>query len=351
MVSEAAERVKQAAGLLLLLCAAFSGKAEKPSALESGMVNPGYEEQPAWFKNSFLDIREDVAEAAAKNKRVMLYFYQDGCPYCAKLLRDNFSQRSIVEKTRRYFDVIAVNMWGDREVTALDGSLLTEKRFAARMRVMFTPTIVILDEKGDVVLRINGYYFPAKFEAALDYAGKLRNSKISFSEYYRKLKPVRASGKLHDEPFFLKPPYDLKKLVAAEKPLLVLFEQKQCKPCDEWHGDIFQRAETQQQLRRFNIVRFDMWADTPLIDPAGNRTNARDFARKLRVKYAPSMVFFDRQGREVFRSEAYLKAFHTQSVLDYVASGAYRSQPSFQRFISARADKLEAQGIHIDLWK
>jgi hypothetical protein len=37
--------------------------------------------------------------------------------------------------------------------------------------------------------------------------------------------------------------------------------------------------------------------------------------------------------------------------LDYVASGAYHTQPNFQRFIAARADKLEAQGVHVDLWK
>ena len=67
------------------------------------------------------------------------------------------------------------------------------------------------------------------------------------------------------------------------------------------------------------------------------------------MKYAPSLVFFDRDGMEVFRTEAYLKSFHIQSVMDYVTSGAYLEQPSFQRFIAARADALEAQGIHVDL--
>jgi hypothetical protein len=61
------------------------------------------------------------------------------------------------------------------------------------------------------------------------------------------------------------------------------------------------------------------------------------------------MVMFDADGREVFRTEAYLKSFHVQSALDYVLSGAYAEQPSFQRFIQARAAALEAQGIHVDL--
>ena len=319
--------------------------------LEAGMVNPGYEEKPDWFKNSFLDIGEDVEEAAAAGKRIMLYFYQDGCPYCAKLLRDNFSQQSIVQKTQKYLDVIAVNMWGDREVTGLDGQQTTEKQFSANLRVMFTPTILMLNEQGKVVLRINGYYHPVKFEAAIDYVGQHKETTFSFADYYRNLNPVKASGKLHEEDFFLQPPYDLQKLSKQAKPLLVLFEQHQCKPCDEYHTDIYQRKETKEQLLRFNIVRLDMWGKTPLITPVGKKTTAREFAKQLDVKYAPSMVFFDNNGKEVFRSEAYLRAFHTQSILDYVASGAYQKQPNFQRYIAARADKLEAQGIHVDLWK
>jgi thioredoxin-related protein len=326
-------------------------QAAEQAGLKEGMVNPGYEEKPDWFKNSFLDIREDVEEAAGTGKRVMLYFYQDGCPYCAKLLQDNFSQRSIVEKSRKYLDVIAVNMWGDREVTSLDGQVMTEKEFATTLRVMFTPTILMLNEQGTVILRINGYYHPVKFEAALDYVGQHKETALSFADYYRQLEPVKPSGKLHEEAFFLKPPYDLQNLVNSDKPLMLLFEQKQCKPCDEYHKDIYQRPETQQQLSRFNIVRLDMWGDTPVLAFDGKKTTARKLARQLDVKYAPSMVFFDKEGKEVFRTEAYLKAFHTQSVLDYVASGAYRSQPSFQRYIAARADRLEAQGIHVDLWK
>ncbi|NNF96805.1 MAG: hypothetical protein HKM94_07770, partial [Halobacteria archaeon] len=98
-------------------------------------------------------------------------------------------------------------------------------------------------------------------------------------------------------------------------------------------------------------VRLDMWADTALITPEGKQSNARAFAKQLDVKYTPSMIFFDNSGREVFRSEAYLRAFHIQSILDYVASGAYQEQSNFQRYIAARADKLEAQGLHVDLWK
>ena len=79
---------------ILLLAMSFSlplAYAKTEGELSAGMVNPGHKEQPDWFKVSFLDLFEDIEEAADNNKRLMVYYYQDGCPYCKKLLEDNFA--------------------------------------------------------------------------------------------------------------------------------------------------------------------------------------------------------------------------------------------------------------------
>lgn len=321
--------------------------------LGEGMVNPGYEEKPDWFKLSFLDIREDVQEAKAADKRVMLYFYQDGCPYCAKLLRDNFGQREISEKTQQHFDVIAINMWGNREVTDMSGKTVTEKDFAANHRVMFTPTLLFLDEQGEVALRVNGYYFPAKFDAALDYVAAKKEKQTSFAEYYSKLNIEPSKGQLHQDERFLKPPYDLTAAARGTgKPLVVLFEQQHCRACDELHEDILQRPRTGEELSKVDAVLLDQWADTPVVTPKGKSTTARAWAKAMEVKHAPTLVFFNAEGEEVFRTEAYLKAFHIQGAMHYVHTGAYRAQPNFQRFLQGRREEIEKEeGQPVDLWR
>jgi thioredoxin-related protein len=322
--------------------------AEAPAAsLDSGLVNPGYVEKPDWFASSFLDIREDLGEAASAGKRVLLYFYQDGCPYCRKLLDTNFALQETAAKTRKHYDVVAINMWGDREVTGFDGEETTEKEFAKSLRVMFTPTLLFLDEQGNVTLRVNGYYAPHKFNAALDYGSRHNGLAPTFREYLAAVSPVAASGVLHQEPAWL--PADSALGKRNGKPLLVMFEQKDCAPCDELHLDILKRPASREQLDRFDVILLDMWSKYPVTRPDGKTTSVAQWARDLNVQYAPSLVFFDGQGTEVFRTEAYLKAFHIQSSMDYVASGAYLEQPDFQRFIAARADALEAQGVHVDL--
>lgn len=316
--------------------------------LAPGMVNPGYHDKPDWFKNSFLDIREDIAEATAAGKRVALYFYQDGCPYCKKLLEVNFASRDITGKTQDNFDVIAINMWGDREVTDLQGRSTIEKQFAADLRVMFTPTFLFLNEAGDVVLRVNGYYAPHRFMAALDYVSSHAETQGSFRDYVEKHGQAQAQGKLHQHPAYLQAPYKLNSRKAG-RPLVVFFEQADCTACDELHLDILKRPESVELLKQYDAVLLDMWAKTPLVTPQGKATTAAEWARELKVQYAPTLVLFDADGSEVFRAEAYLKAFHIQSTLDYVASGAYKEQPSFQRYLQSRADALEAQGIHVDI--
>lgn len=127
------------------------------------------EEGPAWFKQSFLDIREDVADAKKAGRHLMLYFYMDGCPYCARFMRETLSLKDITSRTRKYFDVVAIDLRGSREVTDLKGKTMPETDFAASLEVKFTPTFIVLDEAGKELMRLKGFQSPQRFDAAIDY--------------------------------------------------------------------------------------------------------------------------------------------------------------------------------------
>lgn len=333
---------------LCLCLVAFSAEAKREGSLSPALENPGYEEKPEWFKVTFLDLYEDIDDAAENNRRVMLYFYQDGCPYCKKLLQDNFGQRAIAEKTQKYFDVIAINIWGDQEVTVGD-TVYTEKKFAEALKVQYTPTLLFFNEKHKAVFRANGYYPPERFKAVLDYVGMHKEAQLKFQDYLAQVSPEPASGKLHTDISNIKDRTNLVKALSPEKHLLVMLEQRQCLACDELHLDILKRDVSKALLKRFNIVVLDMWSDEKIITPDGRKIKIRDWAKKANINYAPAMLYFNGKGEEVFRSDAYLKAFHTQSVMDYISSGSYKSQPNFQRYIDARADHLREQGIEVNL--
>jgi thioredoxin-related protein len=306
------------------------------------------QEPPAWFAESLLFVREDAAEAAKEGKRVMLYFGQDGCPYCVQLMEVNFRQARIVEKMKKGFVALALNIWGDREVTWSDGRAMSEKQLAAALKVQFTPTLLFLDEKGAVALRVNGYLPPDRFESALDYVSGRMEGKVAFADFATVKE--KASATLNPQPFFMKPPYDLRRKPGG-KPLAVLFETPHCAGCDELHREGFKRKEVLSRLERFDVVRLSSLSGAPLVAPGGQQVKVNEWAASLKLTYVPSMLFFDDRGREVFRIEAYLRPFHLAGSLEYVASGAYRTEPSFQRFLQAEAERQRARGETVDLWK
>ncbi|EGV19784.1 thioredoxin family protein [Thiocapsa marina] len=336
---------------LLLFGTLASAAVDGPAELAPGMQNPGYHEQPDWFKASFLDLREDVAEATARDKRLVLYFYQDGCPYCAKLLQENLGDQSIARLMQGSFDVVAINLWGDREVTGLSGELTTEKQLGSDLKVQFTPTMLLLDEAGQVVLRINGYFPPHRFKAALDYVAERREQVgESFADYAAGLESTEAKGTLHKQGGFLQAPFRLAdNRDTSMRPLVVMFEQPTCRDCDELHEDILEREPLAYSLSGFDGAILDTYSRDPVQTVDGREIPIRDWAAELGIKYTPSLVFFDAAGREVFRTEGYFKAFHIHGALDYVATGAYLWEPSFQRYLAARREALAAFGIEVDL--
>ena len=343
-------RVRVAAGVAAVTLLLLAAPAAAASAQDFS-PSPHAIEIPRWFTETFLDFREDIAEATAQDKRLLVYFGQDGCPYCKRLMQVNFSQKDIVEKTRRHFNAVALNMWGDRDVTWLDGKTRSEKEIAAVLNVQFTPTLLFFDEKGSIALRINGYYPPHKLRVALDYVAGRNESKMSFAAFLRQHLRQPASGIFHDQPFLMRPPLDLARSRRRPgKPLAVLFEQKECAACDELHREGFSHPEVRRLIEGVDVARVDLFGNESLVTPDGKTLTARGWGQALRIAYTPSIVFFDDAGREVFRIDAYLRPFHLASSLDYVATKAYRDEPSFQRYLQKRAAGIRASGGTIELW-
>lgn len=340
--------------LLVCCLALFSAAALSASEgqLDKGMVNPGFYEKPDWFKDSFLELQDELEDANDNNRQIILYFHQDGCPYCKKLLADNFSRKDIVDKMRQYFELLEINMWGDKTVTLLSGDELSEKEFAKQMNIMFTPTLVFLDKKGHSQFRMNGYYAPDKFSAALD-SVLLKSEKVQLT--IKKTSPLPVKKPTEN---FIYKGNDLASLInTSKKPVMILFEQGDCSECDELHGDIFRRLPVYKQLQQFSIAQVDINSEQRIISPEGQSLSQKELAEALKIHYTPSILFYEpgpsnkTAGHEViFRSEAYLKSFHIEALFDYIISKAYLSEPEFQRFVQRRADKMREDGIEVDLW-
>nr|WP_231582136.1 thioredoxin family protein [Puniceibacterium sp. IMCC21224] len=103
-----------------------------------------------WMRDTFKDLREDLDEANAEGKRLMLIFEQRGCIYCTKMHEEVFPTPAVHDYLSENYFVVQLNLHGDIEVTDFDGEVLSEKDMARKWRLLFTPTMMFLpQEVGD----------------------------------------------------------------------------------------------------------------------------------------------------------------------------------------------------------
>ena len=69
----------------------------------------------------------------------------EGCPYCSKMLKENFiNENKTSEFIKKYFDVININVKGSREIAWDEEITLTEKELAEKLQIQYSPTILFL---------------------------------------------------------------------------------------------------------------------------------------------------------------------------------------------------------------
>lgn len=100
-----------------------------------------------WLRDTFKDLREDLAEANAEGKRLAIIVEQRGCIYCNKMHEDVFPVESVNSFINENFFFVQVNLFGDVEVTDFDGEVLSEKDLGAKWGLLFTPTILYFPEE------------------------------------------------------------------------------------------------------------------------------------------------------------------------------------------------------------
>ena len=180
-----------------LLLGAAAGALVMPRAFakEMQLTPEGLIAEP-WFLESFLDLPDDLAAAGKKGKRLAIMWELRGCPYCRETHLVNFAQKRIVDYIKANFEVLQLNIIGDRKVTDFDGAELSEKALAAKYAVRFTPTFQFFrDTPAEMkalppakreVARAPGYLRPDDFLAFFRFVREKAYEKGSFRDFLKK---------------------------------------------------------------------------------------------------------------------------------------------------------------------
>jgi len=183
--------------MILVLIFAFSGNAIAQDVDESGL-----HKQP-WFTDSFLEFKDDLDEAAAEGKDLLIIIEQAGCPYCAELHDVNFTRTEISDYIQENFIVVQLDLFGARGTVDFDGQEMEERDLVFKWGAQFTPTTIIFsaDKAGAEtyqeaeVFRLPGYLKPFHYMSSLQYAAKDIYKEMSFQRYLQvKFEELAAQG-------------------------------------------------------------------------------------------------------------------------------------------------------------
>lgn len=134
---------------IFMACAALAVMGT--AAFAAGLGDDGLHKAP-WMRDTFKDMGDDLAEANAEGKRLMVIIEQRGCIYCKKMHEEVFSVAEVSDYITENFFVVQLNMFGDIEVTDFDGEALPEKDMVRKWGALFTPMILFFPaEVGDDV--------------------------------------------------------------------------------------------------------------------------------------------------------------------------------------------------------
>ena len=170
-------------------------------AIAAKVGEDGLHKQP-WFVTTFKDVKEDLEAAKQDGKRLAIIIEQRGCIYCKKLHETVFSIPEVAKYIRENFMVVQFNMFGDEEVTDLDGKALTEKTAVRKWGFAFTPTLVFLPEDAP------------KGKNLKDAAVLVMPGAFGHHTTLHAFQWVKEKGYLRDEPF---QKYHARKFNAAQK--------------------------------------------------------------------------------------------------------------------------------------
>ncbi len=251
------------AALLLFVFPAAASETQPRGRITGGAAH----EAPDWFKESFLEIADDVDEAADEGRHVLLFFQLNDCPYCDRMLEESFEAEPMTAYIQQHFDTIAINVRGDRDIAFNDEISVTEKELSEILEVRATPAILFLDENNKTIVRVNGYRAPERFRQVLEYIATKSYRSVKLADYLE-AKLDKNVYRLRQNPLFT----ETRDLSAVDGPLMLIFEDGSCYDCDEFHDGILAHELVRGEIAPFTIVRLDADSNETIIDVFGNET-------------------------------------------------------------------------------
>ena len=106
---------------------------------------------------NFLPVSDALQQAANDKKPVLLYFGRYGCSTCLKMHNEVFIDTELHKKLSQDFVLAYVDTESGNRIRLANGERTTEMQFAARNRILGTPTFIYFSDEQQPVMKRAGF--------------------------------------------------------------------------------------------------------------------------------------------------------------------------------------------------
>jgi len=277
----------------LLLCIAATMLQEQVAAAETR------DPREFFFAQSFGDLPEELAEAREAGKLgLVLFFEQEGCPYCERMLQTILNQPGVQDWYRERFVSIAVDINGDVELRDVDGITLPSKVFAEHRRVKTTPTISFIDLGGaEIYRRVTMVSGPAEFMLMGQYIADGRYTDTAWKDYAGQHPEVVDSTTVQQV-------VDFRLEAAAAEAngvnLLLAVTREGCRYCAQLRREFLApMIRSGEYVDKVRIREMMMEPDMAVIDFDGELTSTAEIAARYGVSITPTVLLLEPAGNSL----------------------------------------------------
>ncbi len=135
----------------------------------------------------------------------------------------------------------------------------------------------------------------------------------------------------------------------GKKGLMVLFTTKNCSYCEQFILRSLGDPKIAKLVQdKFDSIGMEIFDDAELVGPSGETMAVKHFAKKEGAGFAPTLLFYDKNGKRVLRQIGYQTPQRFLHLMDYVADDHYQSQ-SLRDFLATKSPKQPAKNTYTRL--
>ena len=130
----------------------------------------------------------------------------------------------------------------------------------------------------------------------------------------------------HDSPFLDLQEATMDAVDEDKQGVMILFTTQGCSYCEKFVRVSLENPDIAKLVQKsFVSLGLEIFDDTELTSPTGEAMPVKEFAKKEGVGFAPTLLFYDENGKRVLRQIGYQAPERFTNLLAYVSEEQYRS--------------------------